>query len=41
MGYFQYGGSTHCLMFRPSVIKAFKVQEGQDVKMGQVIAIAH
>ena len=41
LGYFQYGGSTHCLIFRPGVIKEFKVQEGKDVKMGQAIAIAN
>lgn len=41
LGYFQYGGSTHCLIFRPGVIKEFNVQEGMDVKMGQAIAIAN
>ena len=41
LGYFQYGGSTHCLIFRPGVIKEFKVQVGNDVKMGQAIAIAN
>ena len=41
LGYFQYGGSTHCLIFRPGVIKEFKVQEGKDVKMGQAIAVAN
>lgn len=41
MGYFQYGGSTYCLIFRPGVIKEFKVQVGNDVKMGQAIAIAN
>lgn len=41
LGYFQYGGSTHCLIFRPGVIKEFNVQVGQDVKMGQAIAIAN
>jgi phosphatidylserine decarboxylase len=25
LGYFQYGGSTHCLIFRPGVIKDFTV----------------
>lgn len=40
-GYFQYGGLTHCLLFRPGVIKEFKVQVGNDVKMGQAIAIAN
>ena len=41
LGYFQYGGSTYCLIFRPGVIKRFEVQEGKDVKMGQTIAIAN
>lgn len=41
LGYFQYGGSSYCLIFRPGVIKEFLVQEGKDVKMGQAIAIAH
>ena len=41
LGYFQYGGSTYCLIFRPGVIKRFDVQEGKDVKMGQTIAIAN
>lgn len=41
LGYFQYGGSTHCLIFRPGVIKEFKVSVGKDVKMGQAIAIAN
>jgi phosphatidylserine decarboxylase len=41
LGYFQYGGSTHCLIFRPGVIKEFNVPVGKDVKMGQAIAIAN
>jgi phosphatidylserine decarboxylase len=41
LGYFQYGGSTYCLIFRPGVIKRFAVQEGNDVKMGKTIAIAN
>ncbi len=41
LGYFQYGGSTHCLIFRPGVIKEFKVKEGMDVKMGQAIAVVN
>ncbi len=41
LGYFQYGGSTHCLIFRPGVIKEFNVQVGNDVKMGQAIATAN
>jgi len=41
LGYFQYGGSTYCLILRPGVIKRFEVHEGTDVKMGQTIAIAN
>ena len=41
LGYFQYGGSTYCLIFRPGVIKKFEVQEGKDVNMGRAIAIAN
>ena len=41
LGYFQYGGSTHCLIFRPGVIKEFNAVVGQDVKMGQAIAVAN
>ena len=41
LGYFQYGGSSYCLVFRPGVIKKFQVQEGTDVKMGQAIAVAN
>jgi phosphatidylserine decarboxylase len=25
LGYFQYGGSTHCLIFRPGAIKDFGI----------------
>jgi phosphatidylserine decarboxylase len=38
LGYFAYGGSTHCLIFEPNVIKKFKYKKGQFIKMGQVIA---
>lgn len=38
LGYFQYGGSTHCLVFRPDVIKQFNVGIGDTVKMGESIA---
>ena len=41
LGYFQYGGSTYCLIFRPGVIKKFLVKEGTDMKMGQAIAVAN
>jgi phosphatidylserine decarboxylase len=26
IGYFQFGGSTHCLVFRPGVISEFAMQ---------------
>jgi phosphatidylserine decarboxylase len=26
LGYFQYGGSTHCLIFRPDVIRDFAIR---------------
>jgi len=41
LGYFQYGGSTYVLVFRPGVIKKFNVKEGADTKMGQAIAVAN
>ena len=25
LGYFQYGGSTHCLLFEPHVVQAFEL----------------
>ena len=41
LGYFQFGGSTHCVIFRPGVIKEFKTTKGMSVKFGQTIAIAN
>jgi phosphatidylserine decarboxylase len=41
LGYFQYGGSTYVLIFRPGVIKNFMVKESDDLKMGQAIAVAN
>lgn len=44
LGYFQFGGSTHCLIFRPGVLgndeegHGFVADKGDDVKMGQEIA---
>jgi phosphatidylserine decarboxylase len=26
LGYFQFGGSTHCMIFRPGSIKSFSVE---------------
>lgn len=40
LGYFQFGGSTYCLIFRPDVIKNFSVKKGEDVKMGEAIGVA-
>ncbi len=40
LGYFQFGGSTHCVIFRPGVIKEFRAKKGASVKFGQTIAIA-
>ena len=41
LGYFQFGGSTHCVIFRPGVIKEFRMTEGMSIKFGQTIAIAN
>lgn len=38
LGYFAYGGSTHCLIFEPGVIKRFVHKKGTFVKMGQAVA---
>jgi phosphatidylserine decarboxylase len=38
LGYFAYGGSTHCLIFEPNVIKKFTHKKGDFVPMGQIIA---
>ncbi|WP_321777483.1 phosphatidylserine decarboxylase family protein [Sulfurimonas sp.] len=40
LGYFQFGGSTYCLVFQPDVIKEFNMKKGDDVKMGQKIGVA-
>jgi len=32
LGYFQYGGSTYCLIFRPGVIESFVRQPPFDDK---------
>jgi phosphatidylserine decarboxylase len=41
MGYFQFGGSTHCLLFRKGVIKAFTGQENSPYQVGQIVAYAN
>lgn len=38
LGFFAYGGSTHCLFFEPNVIKKFKCCKDDYVELGQVIA---
>lgn len=30
IGYFQFGGSTHCLLFRPGAIKKYEVKAPSD-----------
>ena len=41
LGYFQFGGSTQCLIFRKGVIKRFTAVKGRFYKMGEEIAIAN
>jgi phosphatidylserine decarboxylase len=46
LGYFQYGGSTHCVIFKQGVIKEFTFQPPFDmnaapVHLGKTIAIAN
>jgi phosphatidylserine decarboxylase len=38
LGYFAFGGSTHCLIFEPNVIKKFKYKKNDFIKMGKIIA---
>ena len=38
LGFFAYGGSTHCIFFEPNVIKKFKYGKNDYVEMGQIIA---
>jgi len=40
LGYFQFGGSTHCLFFEKKAIKKFTVKRGT-IRMGQQIAISN
>lgn len=39
IGYFQYGGSSHCLIFRPGVIKEFKHKNGKPIEIGDNIKV--
>ena len=41
LGYFQFGGSTHCVLFRKGVIKTFTGKEGSLFRVGQVMAYAN
>jgi phosphatidylserine decarboxylase len=41
LGCFNYGGSTHCLIFRPGVIKNFTAKSDNFYKTGEQIAIAN
>lgn len=40
LGYFQCGGSTYCLIFRPGIIKEWTVGVGQDAEPRERIAVA-
>lgn len=45
LGYFQFGGSTHCLVFKPGVIEAFELDalpgvENAPVKLRSKLATA-
>ena len=41
LGCFQFGGSTHCVLFGKGVIKTFLPEEGEAIQMGQALAIAN
>lgn len=41
LGYFQFGGSTHCLIFRPGAIKEFTAETDKFYKVGERIATAN
>lgn len=45
LGYFQYGGSTYCLVFRPNVVQSFAAQppfddEAPPIKVNACVANA-
>ena len=40
LGYFQFGGSTHCVIFRHGALKDFTVQKNSVCQVGEVIAFA-
>jgi phosphatidylserine decarboxylase len=39
LGYFAYGGSTHCLIFQPGVVKRFLHKKNDFVEVGQPVAL--
>jgi len=39
LGYFQFGGSTHCLVFQKDVINEFTVKKDETIQVGQSIAV--
>jgi phosphatidylserine decarboxylase len=42
VGYFQFGGSTHCLIFRPNVISSFAAQalpQGENGENSSVVPV--
>ena len=41
LGYFQYGGSTYCLIFRPGVIESFERKPPSDDHASPVQVNAH
>jgi phosphatidylserine decarboxylase len=41
LGYFQFGGSTHCVLFRKGVVREFTGQKNSPYLVGQVIAFAN
>ena len=41
LGYFQFGGSTHCVIFRRDAIKTITARKGDFRKVGETIAIAN
>lgn len=41
IGHFQFGGSTHCVIFRPGAIKEFTKTKNDEVLFGQTFAIAN
>ncbi len=41
LGYFQFGGSTHCLIFQPGVIKEFNAELNKLYKVGEKIGTSY